>query len=377
MRRLLFISIGILCFLFSFPVYAQENKSLQLRFFDPPITNSPIPTPMPTISGTVAPTAPSEMITPASMPTVTQPSQNLAGKTKQADWVFDDEGRCWSAWAESSCSLLSHEGGDNEIRRDLDGDGKFDISCSLGTGASQSTTVTNLSSTSFQLACERYACADCTTGNGTHAQCDGGIDSSSTRISEVFTITPGCVATCTIQGAYGKCLTASIPTPANPTATVQPVVPTSISTPTPTLPIQPDPPDDEQPIYPLCSQGSGYCSVNYLLKYFPNQTAAQKASIICQRESGSNPQAVNKSCQTGRYYDYSIGLFQINLIAHCSWAIAGNSSFKTCRITDQNALAVCENKYLNPDENIKYAVQLSQNGSNWRHWSTSGICNIQ
>jgi hypothetical protein len=130
-----------------------------------------------------------------------------------------------------------------------------------------------------------------------------------------------------------------------------------------------------------CSVGSGPCSVSNLLSYFGGDTVkATKASIICNKESGSNPNAVNKGCLTGRSVDYSIGLFQINLLAHGN---ANNVNFDytwspvSCTIKNLSAVQQLEQRFLNPTENIKYAVTLSRNGTSWSAWSAAKACGIQ
>ena len=116
----------------------------------------------------------------------------------------------------------------------------------------------------------------------------------------------------------------------------------------------------------MCSFGSNDCSVENLRTYFSTELAAQQASIICQRESGSNPAASNKTCKRpSGTLDYSIGLFQINLLAHCSsnmlkdyypggysgpafnardvFKYNGSSpAFPPCVVLDQQKLDMCE-----------------------------------
>lgn len=131
-----------------------------------------------------------------------------------------------------------------------------------------------------------------------------------------------------------------------------------------------------------CSVGSGPCSVENLLSYFGGDTVkATKASIICNKESGSNPNVVNKGCLTGTSVDYSIGLFQINLLATGNKDMV-NIEFtwvpKSCTIKNLSAVQQLEQKYLNPIENIKQAVSLSYNGTNWAPWkNAAAACGIQ
>lgn len=162
-----------------------------------------------------------------------------------------------------------------------------------------------------------------------------------------------------------------------PTTTLAPGVPTPTLlpgvTPTPTS-ITPTPTGAH---YGTCREGSNYCSVDYLLHYFPNRSIAQQASVICNKESGSNPFAANKGCLTGRFLDYSIGLFQINLLAHCPGAFSSYTRNPiTCTIADRDKLKVCETRLYNPDENIREAVRISSNGTNWAPWSAARVCGI-
>lgn len=408
-------------------------RSLQLRFFSPPVTPTapiavtptPLPSPTPTavpadaatptptpincntlnfcelnctspgnscvkrdscydcVAPTVTPTSAASSPTPtvsAEVPTATlvpdqDPETTEEGVTSQVDWVYDGIGRCWSAWSVGSCSLLPHEGGGDDHVRDVNGDGTADVTCSQGTGTRKSTTLTNTSSAPITFSCERYTCNACVTGNGTHSQCDNGIDATASVVREYVEIQPGCTATCTFAGAYGTCLEETEPpdddgSPETPLPTSTPV-PVGVTTyPTPTLrPSQPG----------SCSFASGYCSVENLMRpeYFGNQTAAEKASMVCNKESGGDPFAANKQCLTGGTYDYSIGLFQINLIAHCSSALNGNASTRQCWVLDAAALQACESRFRDPHENIKYAVQLSHNGTNWTPWlNAKNMCNL-
>lgn len=153
-----------------------------------------------------------------------------------------------------------------------------------------------------------------------------------------------------------------------------------------------------------CSVGTGYCSVENLMKYFGNdRIKATKASIICQKESGSNPYVANKTCTYGtdgidndndgliddndnwdneRFdggtLDYSIGLFQINLLAHCpsSGPHYAKQPALYCTFDDEDAKDACETALLDPEENIRRAVSLSRNGTRWTPWSAAAVCGI-
>lgn len=144
--------------------------------------------------------------------------------TQQVDWVYDNLGRCWNAWSAPSCGLTQHEGGVVvPSMRDLDHDGDEDITCSQG-GTANGTTITNTSDETITINCERYTCTSCTSSDGIHAQCDGGVDSNAQRIVETVELTPGCVATCTMQGVFGTCLEEQAPPePTQPVSTSTPV----------------------------------------------------------------------------------------------------------------------------------------------------------
>lgn len=149
------------------------------------------------------------------------------------------------------------------------------------------------------------------------------------------------------------------PQPSQPPASQVP--PPGEETPSPS----PPPPEDT---VRACTQpyaGTGYCSVDALKNYFGNNEGrAIVASLICQAESLSFPFALNDNCLTN---DYSVGLFQINLVAHCSGAYANQS----CRsLVNQEKRSTCEQTWKDPGENIKYASLLSQGGSIWTPWGT-------
>lgn len=109
-------------------------------------------------------------------------------------------------------------------------------------------------------------------------------------------------------------------------------------------------------------EGTGYCSVEYLATYFGgDESKALIASIICQKESGSNPFNHNYVCP-----DYSIGLFQINLVAHCPGAYANLSC---TQLIDVNKRNTCEAQLEDPIANIQKMLDLS-GGTYWTPWST-------
>jgi len=116
-------------------------------------------------------------------------------------------------------------------------------------------------------------------------------------------------------------------------------------------------------------EGKGYCSVENLKKYFDgNGSKALVASMICKIESNSNPNSENKKCP-----DYSIGLYQINLLAHCP---AARPNARACTFADISERDKCEVQYKDPENNVQKMVSLSQNGTNWNPWSAYTDPNI-
>jgi hypothetical protein len=136
----------------------------------------------------------------------------------------------------------------------------------------------------------------------------------------------------------------------------------------------------------VCMEGSNYCTVSYLKDYFNGTedekiVKATKASKICQGESSSNPDRINKDClvsqkpnESDRTKDYSVGLFQINQIDRCDAGIIWHEEEKYCEIINQDELKKCVDTYLDPDTNIRKAVDLSIDGTVWSvHWR--GVAN--
>lgn len=117
---------------------------------------------------------------------------------------------------------------------------------------------------------------------------------------------------------------------------------------------------------------------------------ATQASVICNAESSGNPNSLNDGCVRNTTLDYSVGLFQINLLAHnCpqyftySWGDkdADPPIPPSCSIVSpytQNDVDQCAETLFDPDANIRKAFQLSGAGSNWWAWSTARPrhCNI-
>jgi len=109
---------------------------------------------------------------------------------------------------------------------------------------------------------------------------------------------------------------------------------------------------------------------------------ATQASMICNAESGGNPNSLNDGCIKGTTVDYSVGLFQINLLAHnCPQYFSFTWNPPSCILNSPYTLVdveLCAAPLFNPDTNIQKAFQLSGAGSNWWAWSTARPqhCNI-
>ncbi|MBI2573950.1 MAG: hypothetical protein HYV78_00960 [Candidatus Wildermuthbacteria bacterium] len=148
-----------------------------------------------------------------------------------------------------------------------------------------------------------------------------------------------------------------------------------------------------------CQYGAGICSAENLLKYFPDPIVAAQASKVCQAESAETITAQNLGCltvkgdsQEAREHgsrDYSIGLFQINLLAHCTDE-NGNTPFidtsgdfffqGNCAIAPgkEKVVKACEQRFKIAEENITFAKQLFENnGSKWKSaWGAAIRCDI-
>lgn len=89
----------------------------------------------------------------------------------------------------------------------------------------------------------------------------------------------------------------------------------------------------------VCSLGTGFCSTEFLKPFFGENV--ESASKICNKESGGSISIISP---TG-----DVGLFQINLGSH-----RGSVEY-----------------WQNVENNIKKAVAMSGDGSNWRSWSAA------
>lgn len=110
-------------------------------------------------------------------------------------------------------------------------------------------------------------------------------------------------------------------------------------------------------------EGTGPCTPQNLMPYFGNDsTKALVASIVCNCESGSNPLTVNDNCSTN---DYSVGLFQINAVAHCPGAYANLSCNN---LISESVRDACVSELKSPSRNISEAVGISGGGASWTQW---------
>ncbi len=138
---------------------------------------------------------------------------------------------------------------------------------------------------------------------------------------------------------------------------------------------------------------TGPCSVETLLPFFEQagfsnpQAEAEIASRICNKESRGGSDAVNKRCLTSQSVDYSIGLFQINLMAHCPGALAdasgrvsGTPGYNAwnlpCQVADQALLNSCETAMLDPLKNIEKMIEIRTRWGNWNAWSAASYCGL-
>ena len=121
--------------------------------------------------------------------------------------------------------------------------------------------------------------------------------------------------------------------------------------------------------------GTGLCSPENLGVFGEH---AGEASCICQAESGGNAWALNDGCLWGAY-DYSVGLFQINLFrtGRCPGAF-NEISVSTCSIRDAGTVSSCETNYGlgDPNKNIQRAYSDIFLGVGWCPWSTAPACGL-
>lgn len=155
-----------------------------------------------------------------------------------------------------------------------------------------------------------------------------------------------------------------------------------------------------------CALGSGFCAPDYLEDFFytprvpddkSKTTKAREASQICQRESSSNPNAINAQClhpddpfrdkydtigSTDVSKDFSVGLFQANLLNLCQEGlefrldgyVAEDGQRYYCKVKEEEALDACVAQWQDPDTNIRWMVSLSNNGVDWTGGRWGGAC---
>jgi len=127
-----------------------------------------------------------------------------------------------------------------------------------------------------------------------------------------------------------------------------------------------------------------YCTVEFLETIWGAE--AENAASICSAESGSDPFALNDDCFDARSADYSVGLFQINLLNRCPLGInwSGDHDNPQCWVVDDAALEDCKLTYGwgDPDLNSIRAKEIFDNTetaglSPWCPWGTAplfGLC---
>ncbi len=133
-----------------------------------------------------------------------------------------------------------------------------------------------------------------------------------------------------------------------------------------------------------CPFGTGYCSVSNLKRYFDDELKAQRASIICQKESGSNPFAKNYGClaenKKTHTQEYSVGLFQINLWwdSRCSrpYTLINKTTSPPFMCDKGPNFDYCTNEFEDPEHNINFAHRMSGGGKDWSDWSSARVCAI-
>lgn len=184
--------------------------------------------------------------------------------------------------------------------------------------------------------------------------------------------------------------------------------PTATPTPVPTLvptigPTSPPIPTGGEPLT-QCHITSDTANACYWKKFLPylnnDEKEAKIASKICSLESGGgNAFALNDRCLASKYpdpakrtRDYSVGLFQINLLAHqkdhCDGVLIDNWNTKdpidntfmrSCSIVagKESTLNSCVNKLYGVDYNIKAMIKIRDAyisyfgwDKRWNAWST-------
>jgi hypothetical protein len=151
-----------------------------------------------------------------------------------------------------------------------------------------------------------------------------------------------------------------------------------------------------------CGNASGpYCSPENL--EYPyclgDSIGADEASTVCLRESGGNPNVINDNCLSGTSYDYSVGLFQINLVpfpqydgddnliglseGRCPGAFSldhenPQAQPPNCDVINQETLDECVANLREPDYNREEMARISTNCTNFLAWRTvHDECNLR
>ncbi len=167
-------------------------------------------------------------------------------------------------------------------------------------------------------------------------------------------------------------------------------------------------------------QTTGNCSISNIQEVTGwDEAKAKIASAICWRESGGSATAENRSCNYGTdgidndgdgrtdsadswlrqsragisfwsfdggTLDYSVGLFQINVLAHCSEAGPDYSDLPDseadaattpplhCSFSNTAARNACVGRLKDATGNILEMKRISQDGTNWGPWGGAPAC---
>jgi len=128
----------------------------------------------------------------------------------------------------------------------------------------------------------------------------------------------------------------------------------------------------------------GYCAPGFLSPVWGEYAGA--ASCICMKESGGGDEwALNDGCLYGRSCEWSVGLFQLNIIFECPGisapAYAVCMASPSCTVTNRAALDNCATDWGwgDPAKNSQEAfIKFSDRGYHWSPtWSTALICGLR
>lgn len=121
-----------------------------------------------------------------------------------------------------------------------------------------------------------------------------------------------------------------------------------------------------------------YCTIEFLEPIWGAE--ASNAASICSLESSSEPFALEAACLEAKTADYSVGLFQINLLNRCPLGIGWTGDFDNpqCWIVDQAELDACKETYGwgDPDINSTEAKKIFD-AVGWCAWGSApllGLC---